>query len=331
MASYNATSAPEVLLEQTRRVLLAFHLYGDSSPHFALPRPAVSPLVAMLLVLGMGFCLARPGDLRRMVLLLWIGLTLLLGGVLTNDPPYWPHLNITLPAVMLIAGVAADRLLGLIEHSMSQRVIQAVKILLIGLIVFTGITNWHTYVTYAENNAGPRLRMSRFIASLPPIYAVHLVSERIPANTYAFQFFNADVSIRNTTPDDIRLSPPLASQPLLFILHEQPDLADTLREIYPGGIFQAHLNRYQEVAFLSYQVIPGVTADSTLRTYADPPFDTSGLPFLAGVMIFVAAQAALFIVSGNVNEATLARIRRMFSHEQTSPDVPASREASDGN
>ena len=63
-------------------------------------------LTAALLVLGLGYCLARLRNPKHFTLVIWIVSVLALGGVFTNDPPYWPHLAITLPAVVVVAGLA---------------------------------------------------------------------------------------------------------------------------------------------------------------------------------------------------------------------------------
>jgi 4-amino-4-deoxy-L-arabinose transferase-like glycosyltransferase len=106
---YGVDSSAQVWLEQLKRTFLTFFLYPDASTHFGFPSPLVSALTATLLVLGLGYGLRWLRDERIFTLVVWMLATLLLGGVSTNDPPFWPHLVIVLPAVMLLAAIGAER------------------------------------------------------------------------------------------------------------------------------------------------------------------------------------------------------------------------------
>jgi 4-amino-4-deoxy-L-arabinose transferase-like glycosyltransferase len=119
-ATYATTDAFQVVVEQTWRTFLTLHLTGDGSPHFAFPRPMTAPLTAALFVLGLAYCLPRLKDLKYGMGLSWFFLTFIFGGVLTADPPYWPHLNIASPAIALVAALGAERLLALRVRSFGR-------------------------------------------------------------------------------------------------------------------------------------------------------------------------------------------------------------------
>jgi 4-amino-4-deoxy-L-arabinose transferase-like glycosyltransferase len=108
--SYKASNPIQVIWQQIWRTFLTLHLTGDGSPHFSFQRPMVDPLTAALFILGLGYFLSRLKNIKFFTILSWIFLTFILGGVLTADPPYWPHLNIALPAIVLVAAVGAKSL-----------------------------------------------------------------------------------------------------------------------------------------------------------------------------------------------------------------------------
>lgn len=256
VSAYRATSVSEVLIEQTKRVLLTFHLYGDGSPHFALPRPMVSPLTAALLVIGLGYCLSRLRDTRLFTLVAWIFLTFVLGGIITYDPPYWPHLNIVLPAVALISALAADRIIEIFSAAAAG----AGRTVLVGItaaaVSLTGYLNWQIYLDYVKDNAGPRIRIARYIDGLPRDYHVYLVSDVHDWSEYAFQFFNRDITGSDITTDELISSPPDLDRPLLFILYDHQDLLSLLYKQYPAGRVKEHFNNEGVLAFISFETAP---------------------------------------------------------------------------
>lgn len=256
VSAYGAESAGEVLVEQAKRVLLTFHLYGDGSPHFALPRPMAAPLTAALLVIGLGYCLLRLKDSRFFSLIAWILLTLVLGGIITYDPPFWPHLNIMLPAVAIISALAADRIIEAFSTEMGR----LGRVTLVGITVvaisLTGYLNWQAYYGYVKDNAGPRIRMARYIDGLPRDYHVHLVSDIHDWSEYSFQFFNRSVSGTDATADGLISSPPALDRPLLFVLYDHQNLLGFLQKQYPTGKAKEHLNNEGTMVFVSFEVAP---------------------------------------------------------------------------
>jgi len=193
---YQVDTVFQVLLEQAKRAFLAFHFYGDESPHFSYSKPMVSPLTGILFALGAGLSLVRLRDLRYFVLAAWIVLTLILGGVLTADPPYWPHLAISLPAVVLLAALAIEHVLDTLTapgHAFSGIGRLGLGVALAAALVSTGVNNWRAYTDFARDNAGPRLRISRYVNALPEGYQIRLISDDWRWNEHAFRFFNRGV------------------------------------------------------------------------------------------------------------------------------------------
>ncbi len=255
MNKYQVDSVGALLLEQTRRAFLAFHFYIDESPHFAYPGPMVSALTAILLTVGLGICLYRLKDLRYLALVAWIVFTLVLGGVLTADPPYWPHLAITLPAVMLVAALAATKVMDLLAPLGRPGKWTAIGLLIVAL-AFVGTLNWLKYTAYVEDNAGPRIRIARYINSLPGGYQVRLVSDDWSWSEHAFRFFDRGVPGADLAPAQLRSDPPHLDQPTVFILFRHPELVPLLQSQYPGGELREHLDSAKQVAFISFRVVP---------------------------------------------------------------------------
>jgi len=256
MDAYHTTSAIMVIWEQIWRTFLTLHLTGDSSPHFAIQRPMVSPLTAALVVLSLAYCIPRLKNLKYFLLILWVGIAFIFGGVLTYDPPFWPHLNITIPAIVLLAALGADKLTYLLEPLFRRYGQAIVNSVLAVAIITTGFLNWDAYYNYVKDNAGPRVRMSRYLASLHPGYQVYLIDSEHNWNDFIFQFFNRGTPGQNMDPETLTTLPPDIKQPSVFILYQHPELLPFLQHLYPYGITSAHDNNENNLVFISFEVVP---------------------------------------------------------------------------
>ena len=269
MDKYQVGTMGQLLLEQLKRAFLTFYLYGDESPHFAYLGPMVSPLASTLLAFGLGICLVRLRNLRYFVLVAWVVLTLLLGGVLTSDPPFWPHLAIVLPAVALIAALAAERVVEELAPTPTHLGYWALWLLLAASLIFTGVVNWQSYIDAVRDDALPRGRIARYLNSLPTGYQVRLVSDDWTWDDYAFRFFNHDIPGASVEAGQLQSALPRLDKPTVFILYRHPELVPILEREYPGGEVEEHLDYHKEIAFLSYRFVP--------EGYVFPPAKPSSL------------------------------------------------------
>jgi len=285
MASYQTSSPIQVLVQQTWRTFLTLHLTGDGSPHFAFPHPMVSQLTALLFVLGLGYALSMIKSTRYFSILGWIFLTFIFGGVLTADPPYWPHLNIVLPAVALVAAVGAKSLADKLETVFGRVGYKVYSWVLLSVIIVNGINNLQTYYDFVKNNAGNRTRIARYLESLPPSYNVYMVSQDFSWNEYAFRFFSHGMTGQDLLPETLATDPPVIEHATVFILFRNPDLVAVLEGLYPDGEMENHYSFDNLVSFISYRVVPS-SADVPPESPDVSPLSLPGWQLIFGLIIF---------------------------------------------
>lgn len=265
MKKYGVDDVADVVLEQVRRTTLALHVFGDESPHFAFPRPAVGAVAAALFVLGIGFSVRRTREAPVLLLWAWQALTLLLGGILTSDPPYWPHLNIVLPAVAIVAGLGGARLAeGVAGERAGPRT--AMTVLVGGAILASGIHGWRVYNEFESDNAGPAMRASRYLRRLPPNTRVFLVSGPDDWGDDVFQFFNRRMEGHDATVDGLlRRDVPL-EPPAVILIRDDQGALPRIEERYPGGhVRELRQPDLPEPVFVAYELLvppqaPGASA-----------------------------------------------------------------------
>jgi hypothetical protein len=285
LASYHTESPFVVLVQQTWRTFLTLHLTGDGSPHFAFQRPMVSSLTAMFFSLGLGYVLLRLKDTKLFAVLAWIFLTFVFGGVLTSDPPYWPHLNIALPPIVLVAAMGIYNLAAALKKVFGRVGYMVYIWMLISVLVVTGVNNWQVYYDYVKNNAGNRIRIARYLTSLPSSYYVYLASDAFDWNEHAFRFFSRDMKGQHLTLEMLENEPPVIESPTVFILFRHPEMVPILERLYPDGILENHYDFDNLVSFISYRVVPS-TADVTPESLEISQLSSNGWQLIFLFIVF---------------------------------------------
>ena len=274
MATYKTSSGLQVIVQQIWRTFLTPFLTGDNSPLFLFQRPMVAPLVAVLSILGVGFIVSRLKNEKYFMLASWVILTFILGGVLTSDPPFWPHLIVALPAILIIAALGADRSIFLIAPFIGRYGTMLLGSVLAVAILITGFVNWTAYYSFVQNNAEPTMRISRYITSISPGYRVYMLSTDFSWKEHTFAFFNRDRTGQDMTLEMLQSDPPPSDQPAIFILFNHPELVPVLQDLYPGGEMIEHMDFNNNLAFISYKVTP----PGTVLQFPDHNVNVINLP-----------------------------------------------------
>lgn len=189
-----------VLKEQILRAALAPFYFPDESTICYLRRPMLGAVAAAGLMLGLGFCVRRWRQPACAFPVFSVVAVLVLGGVLTIDPPYWPHLNIAVPALCLIAAIGIERLARRVHEALPPRASSAVPSLVVFCLIATAVHEWEVYEEFARRHAGGRIHAVREIQQLPAGSRVYLVSNAVRADQESFRFLTPHVSVRNLSP-----------------------------------------------------------------------------------------------------------------------------------
>ncbi len=104
-AEQRGQSEAAVLQQQATQALLAFNATLDRSNAYRASMPLLGAGMALLFVLGLGVAVVQVGQPRYALLLLWVLITLLAGGLMTENPPQSHRLVLATPALALLAGL----------------------------------------------------------------------------------------------------------------------------------------------------------------------------------------------------------------------------------
>lgn len=141
-AADRAESATGILRDQLLRSTLALVRYPDTFYFYDDRRPVVWGLAAPLLVLGVLLLLAQMRHMQSRMLLYWLALTIVFGGILLRDPPVSARYVTLTPVICLLIAQALTWLVDLLP----RRVWRPLPHLLASiLIVWLSITSVYGY------------------------------------------------------------------------------------------------------------------------------------------------------------------------------------------
>lgn len=242
---YGVQSVAAIVAEQVERTLLMFHYYHDTSTQFGLLKPFLDPYTATAFALGLAYALRHWRRFGLALLAGWTGLILLIGGVLTNNAPFWPRLLGLLPPTALLAAVAVDRtvepLLTWAGRRRQAWAMPALAALLILAIAWIGWRNWNVYVEAKGSWATTRARIGRYLAELPSSTAAYLVSSEYHYLDREFEFLAPGRFSGSLSPADVAAGS-LAADPLrptvVIVTAEVADLLPALQARFPAATVQ---------------------------------------------------------------------------------------------
>jgi len=235
-ATLGTTSPPRVLWEQVKRTLGGFVTRADQSAQYGTQQPALSPLTAVLGLIGFVVMLLHWRRSRNLFVLLWLMLGLILASVLVIDPPSATRLLVLFPVVYILAAIGLDGLLTVAGRWGSWRqpeLIAAVYILVIAQAAAFDLVGYRRFI-------GRMSVMSRewdvlqALQKLGSRYEYYLYTGPfLLADSPIFQFFSAGTrAVSGFSEADL---PERISRDSAFIL--TPDFRRvglTISERFPG-------------------------------------------------------------------------------------------------
>jgi hypothetical protein len=263
---YGVAYDRSVVLEQLRRMVLVFNYYGDTSTQFGLARPMVDALTGPLVVLGTAFGLRHMRHWACAQLVIWLVLVLAVGGVLTNNAPFWPRLVLALLPAAGLAALALDRIWQAAEDAAGATTRRLLPAMVLALIVGVGVANWQLYHAFARQNGRPRALVARMVAELPvtatvclvpedasdPATWIHSVQEREIAFLLAPR---AGFDVEPTgQPSAQAIAACSAAGAVWVVPAGRQEVLTWLEQRYPLGMRQSHGATAGQVAFYSYEV-----------------------------------------------------------------------------
>jgi hypothetical protein len=260
---YGVGTAGQIMVEQARRSLLMFNLSIDSSTQFGFPRPLVDSVTGPLVVLGMAYALAHLRRWTTGLLAIAVLTVVVVGSILTDNPPFWPRLVFLLAPAMGLAAVAVDRAWDAITNAFGQETSRILVPIAVGMLLYVGLLNWTLYYQFAVSNGRPRALVGRLVAELPPDAAVCIVPDGDSGWIHAPDEREIAFSLGERPGYAVELdgegrivqypSPCLQTGALWIVPQPRRSVLPQIQQRLPDSVTTAHGRRAGEVAFFAVQ------------------------------------------------------------------------------
>lgn len=291
------TEQPTIIAEIPGRLIssiAALALRGDMLPQHNLPgHPVLGPVLAVLMVVGIGVALARWRRAEYGLALLWLCVGLVPAAFLPHNPDF-EYIAVILPVVFLFPALGLAVLYNSVRRIMPAQAVRvtvpAISVLVVGLVTGNALLTYRDYFLIWPSLGDVRLNYGSDLGVL----AHYLDTTRDPS----------PISIC-TTPVDRNADPfALTNRELLHVLMHRQDLpiryfdctqslviasgGESQRIIFPRGHYYDHLPG-PLLAWMSYahdERVPGIRPDVVMRFEA-----TDEIANTAGALITTAPTA----------------------------------------
>jgi 4-amino-4-deoxy-L-arabinose transferase-like glycosyltransferase len=168
-------------LEHLERSVLAFVYVRDRGFFYMADTPMLQVLSGALFVLGVGLSLLHWREARYTVLLIWLGLTVVLGGWVLEFPPQYQRYLIVSPAVCLLVGRATVILLRAARRIWDWRPAVCQHLVVLIAVVLLALNAGYYFGVYTpagdfgDRNTEIADRTARLMAAVGPGYTTYFL------------------------------------------------------------------------------------------------------------------------------------------------------------
>ncbi|HSL27962.1 MAG TPA: glycosyltransferase family 39 protein [Anaerolineales bacterium] len=233
----------EILWSQVTKTVLVFIASPAPGNFFNSPQPYLTVLGSILFLLGMGYALAYFLQPRYFIVLTWFWAVVLLGGILTLNPPANTRLLMTTPAMALFMAVGAFKIL---EYLQKFRIVpeRAAELVFLALVSVITYQNAQFYmIEYRDKayfaDAGGEYAMEIGLMAAQRGEDLHvfvLGAPRIFSDFPSIAFLAPENPRGDLRSEDLEtLELPPGRRVGFFAVPENRPLLQTIIQKYPGG------------------------------------------------------------------------------------------------
>ena len=256
-------SQGQVLLDQLSKSTLVFIATAASGNFFYSPKPYLTVLGALLFIIGMVYSVQKIRDQHNLVLLAWFWSVILLGGVLTLNPPAHTRMIMTTPVVALFIGFGIWQLTEAFGRlNISQQWRTRIAIILVAILViengFFYFKEYREGYYFQEANSELAMETGFHLKELGPNYDLIMLGQPRVFTGFPTINFLAPENIKyDINVDQLETIEIQEGHGALFIvIPENMSAIQQIENLFPGGKKDAlyRITVSDEVLYYTYTV-----------------------------------------------------------------------------
>jgi hypothetical protein len=264
---YTGDGTVSIFLRQVWLSVSAFHYTLDPTYWYRPSIPLLDTLGGMLFLFGLVWTLVHWRGAGSGLLLIWFWLAVILGWVLTENPPSSQRLVIVAPALALFVGLGLSWLIELGRRALGRRWSFGWNEIVPVALVLTGILNLYYYFVvytpsgvYGNPTAEVATRLGRYLRERGDDgYEVYFHgAPEMYADIGNLAFLARDVGIVDVPAgEELALSIPASGGArFVFLPHRLKEL-DAVREWLPDGEEKQVLSTFDgRLLYVLYEAVP---------------------------------------------------------------------------
>jgi 4-amino-4-deoxy-L-arabinose transferase-like glycosyltransferase len=232
-----------ILLDQFTRTTMVFIAAPASGIFFNSPYPYLTVLGSLLFLLGMAYALAYPFKTQHFILLLWFWAVVLLGGILTLNPPANTRLVMTTPAVVSLMALGSFKIIEYLQiyQLMPARVGVLILAAVVGIIAYQNISFYmFEYPARAyeqDSNSEYAMEVGLLVKQKGEDLQIFVLgAPRIFSDFPTLEFIAPNNPRSNLSAEDVPTLRLTQGQKVgFFAIPENSSLLAEIRQMYPNG------------------------------------------------------------------------------------------------
>ena len=265
---YSGQSGTRILLRQFLRSVTAFHYTLDPTFWYRPSIPLLDFLSGILFLVGMVWSVARRREPGFALLLIWFWLALIMGWVLTENPPSSQRMVIIAPALALLVGLGMSWLMGVGRRVFGKgQLLRWRDIAVLALVLISTLNLYYYFVVYTPTRvygnptAEVATSLGRYLRQQDDDYVVYFYGPTVMYFDIGnLSFLARGVAGVNVYPPDEGRPPvdfDVSGGARFVFLPQRLDELETVREQFPGGErMDVHSAADGRLLYVVYEVGP---------------------------------------------------------------------------
>ncbi len=252
-----------VVFGQFLKAALAYNYYPDPTFWYHPGIPLLQFVASVFFIFGLTYAVGQWRKREYFLIVIWLLLVLIFGGMLLENPPTSPRLVLSIPPVVLLMTIGVVRVAGLLQRALqrSRETMIAATLIVVLALSYQSLHFYFGKYTPSHEFAGQNTevadRLGKYLRVLGPGYQCYFFGPpRIYFRMATVPYLARGVEgmdVKEPIRDSVEFVNPDRDAVFVFLPERRNEL-DVVLRYYPSGQLREFRNQKNEILFVAYEV-----------------------------------------------------------------------------